>query len=71
MMPAFLFQAAQTISPDDCIITGLCGGRPDQVGPSSGLMFLALGFVALGGWGLWKERRRKTSATSGNVTIPS
>jgi hypothetical protein len=47
-----LFQADL---PADCLLTGLCAGRPDQVGPSSGLMFVALGLLALGGVGLWAE----------------
>ena len=48
-----------TQNPDlsDCFLTGLCVTRPDQVGPGSGLMYLALGFVGVGVWGLWKEWR--------------
>ena len=48
---------AQAPDLSDCLLTGLCPARPDQVGPGSGLMFLALGFVSVGVWGLWKEWR--------------
>jgi hypothetical protein len=58
MIPPALLQAAQAIGPEDCFLTGVCAGRPDQVGPSSGLMFVAIGLVALGGWSWWSGRRR-------------
>ena len=58
MIFALLLQAPPPIAPDDCVITGFCAVRPDQVGPGSGLMFLALGFVALGSWSWWSARRR-------------
>src|SRR4051812_31231477 len=60
---ALLLQATSAIAPDDCVITGLCGVRPDQVGPGSGLMFLAIGFVALGGWSWWSAHRRPAPPT--------
>jgi len=57
MIPPFLLQAPPPIGPDDCIITGFCAVRPDQVGPGSGLMFVAIGLVALGAWSWWSARR--------------
>jgi hypothetical protein len=57
MIPPLL-SALQAIAPDDCVITGSCGGPANQVGPGSGLMFLAIGLLALGGWSWWSARRR-------------
>jgi hypothetical protein len=60
--PAFpdpMLPYLQAPAAPDCFLTGLCATRPDQVGPGSGLMFLALGFVALGAWGLWTEWRAR------------
>jgi hypothetical protein len=62
LVPSFaMLLPVQTSLPADCLLTGLCGGRPDQIGPSSGLIFVALGFVALGSWGLWAEWKARAS----------
>ena len=44
------------VVPGDCLITGLCG-ITSRVSPvASGVMFLALGLVAIG---VWRIRRRR------------
>lgn len=44
--------------PTDCFLTGTCGLVKNQVGPQSGMMYLALGLVGFGVVGLWREWRR-------------
>lgn len=46
----------QIPGPPDCFLLGTCGVA-EQVGPPAGLMFLALGLVALGVAILWREAR--------------
>ncbi|HTL04647.1 MAG TPA: hypothetical protein VL241_02805 [Gemmatimonadales bacterium] len=41
----------------DCFLTGLCGLRDYSGGTPSGVMFVALGLVLLGSFGLWRGRR--------------
>lgn len=53
-MPLFLLQV---IGPSDCILSGLCGAGPVQAGLPSGVMFMAVGLVALGVLGLRGLRR--------------
>ena len=43
--------------PSDCFLAGTCGLANNQGAPHSGMMYLALGFVALGVVGLWREWR--------------
>ncbi len=57
MMLSLLFMTGQVFTPGDCILTGLCGVQTATIGPPPGLMFAALGLVALGWYGL---RNRKT-----------
>jgi hypothetical protein len=46
-------------APGDCLITGLCG-ITSRVSPvASGVMFLALGLVAVGVWRIRAARRRE------------
>lgn len=47
----------QIPGPTECSLIGFCGNAA-QVGPPAGLMYLALGLVAAGVWGLWNERKR-------------
>lgn len=54
----------QQITPGDCVLTGLCGVVDRVTGPHSGVMFLAVGLVALGVWGWWRTRRRRVVAPS-------
>jgi hypothetical protein len=49
----------QVIGPNDCVLSGLCGLTPRVFGPPSGLMFTALGLVAIGILGLRASRRRQ------------
>jgi len=48
----------QAWTPGDCLLTGLCGVREAAAGAPSGLLFLALGLVLLGGFGIVRTRRR-------------
>lgn len=54
VMMAMLFQV---VGPSDCILSGLCGLTQSRWGPPSGLMFTAVGLVALGVIGLRSLRR--------------
>lgn len=45
--------------PSDCFLTGTCGLGFRPIGPHSGTMYLALGLIALGVAGLWREWRSK------------
>lgn len=45
-------------TPGDCLLTGLCGSPAATGGLPSGVMFLALGLVLAGAFGLRRERRR-------------
>ena len=47
----------QSYTPGDCLLTGLCGVREAVSGPPSGLLFLALGIVLVGGAGFIRARR--------------
>ena len=47
----------QVVGPDDCILSGLCGLTRQSWGPPSGVMFTAVGLVALGVLGLRTLRR--------------
>lgn len=58
-----LFQVAGT-QPLDCIATGLCGAGVVEANPvPSGLMFVAVGLVALGVSGLARIRVNRRQAT--------
>jgi len=46
-------------APGDCLLTGLCGVSSAAGGLPSGVMFLALGLVLAGAFGLRRERRRR------------
>jgi hypothetical protein len=48
----------QALTPGDCLLTGLCGIRETAAGVPSGLLFLALGLVLAGGFGLVRARRK-------------
>ncbi len=48
----------QIPGPPDCFLLGTCAVA-EQVGPPAGLMFLALGLVALGVAILWREARAR------------
>jgi hypothetical protein len=52
-MIAFL----QVVGPNDCILSGLCGPTPQSFGPPSGIMFAAIGLVAVGILGLRATRK--------------
>lgn len=66
-MLMLLLLQAQALGPEACILSGLCSA-PDA-GPRipSGIMFAAVGLVALGVWGLrgrreqWEGRSEKES----------
>jgi hypothetical protein len=49
---------AQSFTPGDCLLTGLCGVRETAGGTPSGLLFIALGVVLAGGLGFVRTRRR-------------
>ena len=48
-----------SMSPGDCLLTGLCGAQQLAAAPPPGLMFLALGLVLYGIGGLWRARQRR------------
>jgi MYXO-CTERM domain-containing protein len=48
----------QSFTPGDCVLTGLCGVPESAGGPPSGILFLAIGIVLIGGLGLYRSRRR-------------
>ena len=60
-MPMFLLQ---TPGLPDCSLIGVCGAA-EQVGPPPGLMYLAIGLVVAGVWGLWRERRKPGQKAGG------
>ena len=47
---------AQSFTPGDCVLTGLCGAVPFESALPPGLLFLALGLVLYGAAGLWRAR---------------
>lgn len=49
---------AQSFTPGDCLLTGLCGVQQAAGGAPSGLLFIALGVVLAGGLGFARARRR-------------
>lgn len=57
MLLRILLQS-QALGPEACILSGLCAA-PDA-GPRipSGIMFVAVGLVALGVWGVRRGRKR-------------
>jgi len=56
----------QIPGPTDCMLTGLCGASPDQVGPTPGMMYLAIGLIAVGVVGLWRELKGKGKGERGS-----
>ena len=58
---------SQLPGPDDCLLIGFCRSNPDQGGPPPGLLYLALGLVALGIGGLWQEWRGTRQARIGRT----
>jgi hypothetical protein len=62
-MPRLLLQVALDGS-DACLATGLCG-LVEPVRPvAPGLMFLAVGLVAAGIWGLRRRRHAESASAS-------
>jgi hypothetical protein len=57
MMLPLLWQMGQGFAPGDCILTGLCGVQAATIGPPPGLMFVAIGLVGLGWFGLRSRNR--------------
>lgn len=53
-----LIMAQQAGTPGDCVLTGLCGLIKPERPVAPGVMFLALGLIGFGVWGL---RRRRTA----------
>ncbi len=51
MLPGLLLQVG-TLTPADCAMTGLCGLAAPERPVASGLLFLAVGLIALGIRGL-------------------
>ena len=49
----------QSAVPGDCLLTGFCGVQGAGDGVASGMMFLAVGMVALGVWRIRAARRRQ------------
>lgn len=47
----------QVVGPSDCLLSGLCGVTPQVFGPPSGIMFAAIGLVAIGVIGLRAARK--------------
>jgi len=47
----------QVVGPNDCILSGLCGITPQVFGLPSGIMFAAVGLVAVGILGLRASRK--------------
>ena len=56
-LSVMMFAILQVVGPNDCILSGLCGLTPPAWGPPSGVMFTAIGLVALGVIGLRSLRR--------------
>jgi len=54
MVGMFLWQV---VGPNDCVLSGLCGVAPQVFGPPSGIMFAAIGLVAVGVLGLRAGRK--------------
>ncbi len=55
---------------DACLATGLCG-LVEPVRPvAPGLMFLAVGLVAAGAWGLRRRRRAENRSASDFPAVP-
>jgi hypothetical protein len=58
-MASLLSILAQTqgTAPTDCLLTGLCGlTAPAEPTVAPGILFVALGMVAFGAWGLRRGR---------------
>jgi hypothetical protein len=53
-----LLAIIQTSTPGDCLLTGLCGLVPVERPVASGVMWLAVGLVAGGIWGLRRANSR-------------
>jgi hypothetical protein len=47
----------QVVGPNDCLLSGLCGISQRAYGPPSGIMFTALGLIAVGVLGLRATRK--------------
>ena len=47
----------QVVGPNDCVLSGLCGITQQVLGPPSGIMFAAVGLVAVGILGLRASRK--------------
>jgi len=68
-MVSGLFLQAQALGPEACILSGLCAA-PDGGSPiPSGVMFAAVGLVALGVW-RWRRVRARTAAP-GDIPSPT
>lgn len=54
-MPIILLQVAG-MAPDDCSLSGLCALLRPEPPIAPGVMYTALGLIALGIWGYWRSR---------------
>jgi len=57
-----MFLLLQIPGPPDCALMGTCGAVVPPPGPPSGLMYLAVGLVGVGIFGLWRYRRARLQA---------
>jgi hypothetical protein len=48
----------QSLVPGDCLLTGLCAASQATPVVPSGAMFLAIGLVLIGAWGLVRKQGR-------------
>ncbi len=54
-----LIVTQQAGTPGDCTLTGLCGLLGPERPVPPGVMFVAIGLVGFGVWGLWRRRLRR------------
>jgi hypothetical protein len=54
-MPSILMQAAGMM-PDDCALSGICALLRPEPAVDPGVMYLAVGLVVLGAWGIRRSR---------------
>jgi len=57
VMLNLLIMAQQAATPGDCVLTGLCGLITAKPPVAPGVMYVAVGLVGFGVWGLWRLRR--------------
>lgn len=56
-MIVFNLLASQGMTPGDCVLTGLCGLLAPERPVAPGVMYVAVGLVGIGVWGLRRARR--------------